>query len=119
MPAIVVDRGLTLAERTVTMIAADGCTAAAHAADLTNEKQATDASRQSPVLSTLVERRATTARVLVGEDAEPVFRFGGHAAPADRQGRQRPAIAGGGDQAGRAPDRSGRSASSSRPRPAR
>jgi len=46
-------------------------------------------------------------RVLVGEDAGPVFRFGGHAAPADRQGRQRPAIdVGGADQAGRAPDRS-------------
>ncbi len=78
---------------------------------------ATDASR--PVTGSINSCGATTARVLVGEDAEPVFRFGGHAAPADRQGRQRPAIAGGGDQAGRALDRSGRSASSSRTCPAR
>ncbi len=40
---LVVDRHLALAERTVTMIATNGGTAAAHAADLTNEKQATDA----------------------------------------------------------------------------
>jgi NAD(P)-dependent dehydrogenase (short-subunit alcohol dehydrogenase family) len=39
---LVVDRDLVLAERTVSMIAADGGTAVAHAADLTDEKQAKD-----------------------------------------------------------------------------
>jgi NAD(P)-dependent dehydrogenase (short-subunit alcohol dehydrogenase family) len=37
---LVVDRDLALAERTVAMIAAEGGTAAAHAADLTDEAQA-------------------------------------------------------------------------------
>ena len=40
---LVVDRELALAERTAAMIAAEGGTAAAHAADLTDEKQAKDA----------------------------------------------------------------------------
>ncbi|HEX9215134.1 MAG TPA: transposase [Bradyrhizobium sp.] len=39
---------------------------------------ATDASR--PVTGSINSCGATTARVLVGQDAEPVFRFGGHAA---------------------------------------
>jgi NAD(P)-dependent dehydrogenase (short-subunit alcohol dehydrogenase family) len=39
---LVVDRDLALAERTASMIAADGGTAAAHAADLTDEKQVKD-----------------------------------------------------------------------------
>src|SRR5437764_9413465 len=39
---LVVDRERALAERTVAMIAADGGTAAAHAADLTDEHQAKD-----------------------------------------------------------------------------
>ena len=39
---LVVDRELALAERTVAMIAADGGTAVAHAADLTDEKQVKD-----------------------------------------------------------------------------
>jgi NAD(P)-dependent dehydrogenase (short-subunit alcohol dehydrogenase family) len=40
---LVIDRDLALAERTVTMIATDGGTAVAHAADLTDERQAKDA----------------------------------------------------------------------------
>jgi NAD(P)-dependent dehydrogenase (short-subunit alcohol dehydrogenase family) len=40
---LVVDRDLTLAERTAAMIAAEGGTAAAHAADLTDENEAKDA----------------------------------------------------------------------------
>jgi NAD(P)-dependent dehydrogenase (short-subunit alcohol dehydrogenase family) len=40
---LVVDREQALAERTVAMIAAEGGTAAAHAADVTDEKQAKDA----------------------------------------------------------------------------
>src|SRR5437660_8820602 len=39
---LVVDRELALAERTAAMIAAEGGTAAAHAADLTDETQARD-----------------------------------------------------------------------------
>jgi NAD(P)-dependent dehydrogenase (short-subunit alcohol dehydrogenase family) len=40
---LVIDRDLALAEHTVAMIAANGGTAVAHAADLTDENQAKDA----------------------------------------------------------------------------
>ncbi len=55
---LVVDRELALAARTVAMIAAEGGTAAAHAADLTDERQAKDAAASCRSMS----RRCSSPR---------------------------------------------------------
>jgi len=95
---LVVDRDVKLAERTVEMIAAEGGTAAAHAADLTDETQAKDAviaaldrygrldfldnnvgigSRGS-----VVDEKAETYRRVMQVNVETMFLMSKHAIPA-------------------------------------
>src|SRR5712691_7857798 len=95
---LVVDRELALAERTAAMIAAEGGTAAAHAADLTDEKQAKDAVSAAldrfgrldfldnnvgiSSRGTVVDEKPETWRRLMQVNVEVMFLTSKHAIPA-------------------------------------
>jgi NAD(P)-dependent dehydrogenase (short-subunit alcohol dehydrogenase family) len=95
---LVVDRDLALAERTVAMIAANGGTAVAHAADLTDETQAKDAVSAAldrfgrvdfldnnvgiASRGTVVDEKAETWRRLMQVNVETMFLTSKHAIPA-------------------------------------
>ena len=106
---LVVDRDLALAERTVEMITAEGGTAASHAADPTDEKQAatlvTAASTASAVstfstttsaspaaAASVVEEDPETWRRVMQVNVEPMFLVSKYAIPAMIKTAKRGAI---------------------------